>query len=257
MTILNWKTIDKLEAKVPGVEGNYRGWTEFDVKLGRAYSPLRIDIGDDDSEDSERFAIENKTLDIRVEGKTLREAKQRLREKLAASDDFNGKWTLWMKVDADGGYAPGHIRNSDEYASCTIRVEYYLQLVSGKAGKRRARHMALREALPTPFTGEFAIPTTHKELSRLQSGGLPPQRDTWNKDDVWVIATPELVETLRALQRRLGESGAQVQQALSLKKFSETIKAVQEGHGQLLLGPKPVEESHAPERLRSKRSKRA
>lgn len=87
--------------------------------------------------------------------------------------------------------------------------------------------------LPTPFVGEFPKPHGHKELSRLDNGPAVPKRERWNKDEIWIEATPELVETIRLLQRRLGESGAAVEKALSKKRFLETLEAVRSG-GRLL-----------------------
>lgn len=228
---MNWKTIDKLEAKVPGAENSYKGeMCEFNVLLGRHYSPLRIDIGGNETKDDERFRIENKTLDIAVEAPTLHEAKQLLREKLAASDDFSGTWKLWMNVDVEGGYHDLHY--AEEVATCRIRVRYVVELSTGPKSKPRKRHMQIKGKIPAPFTGTFPVPTAHKELARLQNGGAV-ECGRLNKDEVWVEATPELVKTIRLLQRRLGESGDKVEEALSKKKFLETIEAVRSS-GRLL-----------------------
>lgn len=234
-SLLNWKTIDKLEAKVPGSDNGYKGEiAEFEVRLGRVSSPLRLDSG---GEDSERFRIENKTLDIAVEGATLQEAKNLLRDKLAASEDFSGEWKLWMHVDVDGGHDldnDSKHRYGEEHANCSIRVKYVVELTTGGRGrKQRRRHTHLPGAVPNPFTGAFPVPKTHKELARMQDGGAVEKRDRFNKDEVWVEATPELVETIRLLQRRLGESGAKVEAALSKKQFAATMAAVQSG-GRLL-----------------------
>lgn len=227
---MNWRTIDKLQAQVPGAPStatNYRGMVEFEVRFGRHGTPLSLTGADD-----EIFRIENKTLDIAVEGKTLTEAKEKLREQLAASDDFSGTWSLWMKVEVSGGYEPNNYRNA-ESAICQIEVRYVVQLITTKGGSKRARHMDIRESLPTPFVGEFWKPTTHKELSRLREGPALGKRDDFNRDEVWIEATPDLVETIRTLQRRLGASGDAVKAALSRKRFLETIDAVRSG-GRLL-----------------------
>jgi len=229
--MLSWKTIDKLEAKVPGAHNSYKGETcEFNVMLGRSYSPLQIDVGGNQTEDDERFRIENKTLDIAVEAATLREAKQLLREKLAASEDFTGTWKLWMHVNAFGGSDISSGRYGEERAHCTIDVKYVVELTTGRGKSLRKRNVHLMAPLPSPFTGEFPVPKTHKELARLQNGGAVEKRERWNKDEVWVEATPELVETIRLLQKRLGESGDKVQEALSKKRFMETLEAVRNGN---------------------------
>lgn len=234
--ILNWKTIDKLEAKVPGAENSYKGeWCEFDVKLGRPSSPLRLDLGgDDDPEEAERFRIENKTLDIAVEASSLSEAKKLLREKLAASEDFSGTWKLWMHVDVHGGLDLDQ-RWGRESADCTISVDYVVELTTGNGKKVKKRHTHLPGHLPQPFEGKFPVPTAHKELSRLKDGPAVPKRESWNKDEVWIEATPELVETIRTLQRRLGESGEKAAEALSKKKFFETIELLHKAQAGRLL----------------------
>lgn len=227
---MNWKTIDKLEAKVPGAQNSYKGeMCEFDVRLGRHYSPLRIDIGGEQTTDDERFRIENKTLDIAVEAATLHEAKQMLREKLAGSEDFSGTWILWMGVDVTGGYDASW---NSETGDCTIKTKFVAELTTGKGKRTRKRHMDIKENLPDPFVGEFWRPTTHKELSRLREGGVLANRRS-AKDEVWVEVTPELVETVRRLQRKLGESGEAVKEALSKKRFLETLETVRSG-GRLL-----------------------
>lgn len=227
---LNWKTIEKLEAKVPGQEktsvSNYRGMVEFTIQIGRYSTPLGL-IG----EDKERFRIENKELDIAVEAATLGEAKQLLREKLAASEDYSGTWKLFVCVDVDGGFSDGS-NYGEEYSTCTIKTRYFVELSTKGGGKTRKRHMHLTSQLPNPFVGEFPKPATHKELSRLREG--PAIGDHERKSgDMWIEATPELVATLRALQTRLGESGDRVREALSKKKFLDTIASLQSG-GRLL-----------------------
>jgi len=229
---MNWKTIDKLEAKVPGAD-TYRGeWVTFDVRLGRSTMPLRLS-----GEDDERFRIENTEFDIAVEATTLQEAKALLREKLATSEDYSGTWKLWMKIDVSGGYDESW---NGESATCTISVAYVLELTTGKGNRKRKRHIALKESLPHPFVGEFTRPTTHAELSRLSDGAAcPPRNDRrrlYDKEDVWVEATPEIVETIRMLQRRLGESGDNVKAALSKKRFLETLASVRSGNSRLIGG---------------------
>lgn len=238
---LQWKTIDKLGAKVPGATGYHRnGLVEFDVRLGRPQSPLRIDVADD----SERFRIENKEYDICVEASTLHEAKQLLRAKLAASDDFTGTWSLWMKVETRGGFDPENYRSAEQ-ADCVIEVRYVVQLVTVNGDRtKRARHMSIQQSLPVPFTGEFWKPTTHAELSRLTDGPAVGRRGEHNKNEVWLEATPQLVETIRALQRRLGASGEAVTAALSAQRFRQTIAELQAG--KLLLG-NPIDEKQTAE----------
>lgn len=224
MTLLNWKTIDKLEARVPGAD-TYRGeLCEFDVRFGRSRTPITLSS----DEDPERFRIENKQYDIAVEAATLQEAKVLLREKLAASDNFSGTWKLWMKVEVSGGYDDDHGWIS-ERAVCSIATQFVVELTTKQKGKTRKRSGTFRGTLPNPFTGDFPKPKTHKELSQLQEGGAVEKRDRFNKDEVWVEATPELVETIRLLQRRLGESGDRVKEALSRKRFLATIEAVRRG----------------------------
>lgn len=171
-------------------------------------------------------------MDIAVEGASLSEAKDLLREKLAASDDFSGKWKLWMQVDVDGGIDIDG-RWGKEAARCAIDVQYVVELTTGKGKTARRRHGHHPGVLPSPFVGEFTVPTTHKELSQLRDGPAVPAREDWNKDNVWAEATPELVEAVRLLQRRLGESGEAVEAALSKKRFLETLEAVRSG-GRLL-----------------------
>jgi hypothetical protein len=227
--LLNWKTIEKLEATVSGARNSYKGERyEFDVRLGRSGTPLDLT-----GEDKERFRIENKELDIAVEADTLQEAKAKLRELLAQSEDYSGSWKLWMKVDVQGGY-DGSWRGED--ATCTIQVAYVLELTTQRGGdKARKRHVSMTEPLPSPFVGEFPIPTTHKELSKLRDGPVKPVKpDRFDSDDVWVEATPEVVETIRFLQKRLGESGEMVKDALSKKRFAATLEAVRDGSARLL-----------------------
>ena len=233
---MNWKSFDKLETAVPGAPSsvtNYRGKVEFDVRFGRYNSPLSLT-----GPDKERFRIEHKELDIAVEADTLTEAKELLRAKLAASEDFTGTWVLWMHVDVSGGYDGDDERTwGTENAVCQIQVKYYAELTTGSGSNLRRRHMELRGRLPQPFTGEFWRPTKHKDLSRLREGAAKPTKHsrphTYEPDEVWAEATPELVETIRTLQRRLGESGDKVKSALSKKRFLETIDQVRSG-GRLL-----------------------
>lgn len=227
MSLLNWKTIDKLETIVPGAK-TYRGeLCEFDVRLGRPGTPLSLT-----GKDVERFRIENKEFDIAVEADTLQEAKNLLREKLASSDNYEGTWKLWLRVDASGGHDEDS--HFGESANCSISMEFVVELTTrGHQGQTRRRHMQMPGTLPHPFTGDFPKPTTHKDLSHLREGPAIGKRDEYNKDEVWAEATPELVETIRLLQRRLGESGKQVEDALSRKRFKETLEAVRTG-GRLL-----------------------
>lgn len=224
---LSWKGIDKLEAVVPGAN-TYRGERcEFTVLLGRGSTPLSL-TGDD----CERFRIENKELDIMVEGATLNEAKQLLREKLASSDNFSGTWLLWMRINAHGGYEHSY---GGEQANCTISVSYVVELTTKQPGQKvRRRHIHLQGALPCPFTGEFWRPSTHAELARLREGAAVEKRDSFNRDEVWCEATPEIVATVRQLQKRLGESGEVVKAALSKTKYLETLAAVRDGTTHLL-----------------------
>lgn len=230
---LNWKTIDKLNAIVPGAN-TYRGERcEFDVRFGRPGTPLSL------TEAAEyRFRIENKELDIAVEAATLGEAKQLLRDRLAASENFSGTWKLLMHVEVAGGYEP-ESSFGKESAECSIATRFILELTTHSNGRRRIRHMSLRQALPQPFTGEFWKPKTHNELSDLREQSYRDSRKgliSRGKDDDEVIveATPELVELVRSLQRRLGDSGDRVKTALSKKQFSETLDRIRAG-GTLLL----------------------
>lgn len=188
---MNWKTIDKLEADVPGVDNGYKGETcEFDVRLGRHTTPLRLG-----EHSAERFRIENVKFEISVEADSLHEAKAMLRDKLAASEDYSGHWKLWLKVDVDGGFDHSW---RGESANCSIRCEYILELITRRGGKVRRRHMMLDKPLPDPFVGEFWIPTTHKELSGLRDGPAKPKPDKDRRfrhlqSDPIVEATPELV----------------------------------------------------------------
>lgn len=213
---MNWKTIDKLEARVPGAQ-TYRGETvEFDVRLGRAGTPLHLT-----GKESERFRIENKELDITVEAATLHEAKQLLREKLAASEDFTGTWKLWMQIDVEGGYNPDAFQG--EAGQCKIATKFVVELTTNK----RKRHMRIDGNLPQPFVGDYWRPKTHNELSQLREGGALESRS--DKSEVWIEATPELVETIRVLQRKLGASGDRVTEALSKSRFLATLQSVRAG----------------------------
>jgi hypothetical protein len=233
---LNWRIIEKLEAKVPGQEkgiaANYRGQVEFNVLLGRGSTPLSLT-----GEDHERFRIENKELGIMVEGETLAEAKKKLRAKLAASENFDGTWRLWLQLDASGGHEAGIRHSGEERAHCSIEMKFTVELTTGK----RKRHTHMPGSLPNPFDGKFPIPRTHKELSRLQEGPAVPVKERWNRDEIWVEATPELIATLRMLQVRLGESGAAVKKALSKTDWKKTIAAVQSGQASRLLSTSLVD----------------
>lgn len=226
---MNWKTIEKLEATVSGARNSYKGERcEFDVRLGRRGTPLCL-TGDY----TERFRIENKELDIAVEADTLHEAKAKLRELLARSEDYNGSWKLWIKVNVRGGQDRSW---RGESATCSIQIEYVLELTTQRGRQTRKRHVSMTTPLPEPFVGEFSIPTTHNELSKLRDGPVKPDKpDREERGDVWVEATPEIVETIRTLQKRLGESGDKVKEALSKKNFAKTLEAVREGQTRLLL----------------------
>lgn len=225
---MNWKTIDKLEAKIPGAD-TYRGeLCTFEVRLGRHTTPLYLS-----EKYEEKFRIENKQYEIAVEAPTLHEAKEKLRDLLAASDNYSGKWSLWLKIDVSGGCDKSW---RGEEATCTIRMEFIAELTTKKNGNVRKRHVSLAEQLPRPFTGEYWKPTTHKELSNLCDGPAKPKPGSYSDPyDVWIEATPEIVKTVRILQSRLGESGEKVKDALSKKRFLETIESVCSG-GTLLLG---------------------
>jgi len=240
MSALNWKTIDKLRAKVPGVDNSYHGENvEFDVRLGRSVSPLYLS-----EEYNERFRIENKQFDICVEADSLQAAKKLLKEKLAASEDYNGEWKLIMHVDVGGGLDERERYGAEERANCTISLKFYVELTTRKGSKFRKRHMSHPGPLPKPFTGEFTVPKTHKELSNLKDGPVVGQWEReHHKNEVYIEATPELVETLRLLQERLGVSGEQAKTALQKKKFFDTIKLVQEGQTRLL-GTGIIEETN-------------
>lgn len=230
--LLNWKTIDKLEAVIPGVDNGYKGeLCEFDVRLGRSGTPIHLS-----EHFEERFRIENTKFEIVVEAASLSEAKALLREKLSSSEDYSGHWKLWVKVDVDGGSDKSW---RGETASCAIRMDFILELTTRRGGKVRKRHTSMEKPLPVPFVGEYWIPTTHKELSQLRDGPAKPKPETGRfkhlSSDPILEATPELIETIRKMQALLGASGEKVKAAMSKKRILSTLEAVRQSSGTRLL----------------------
>lgn len=251
-----WKTIDTLSAEVPSDEGDRSA--EFIVKFGRHAARRRGGprLGSPDTDDVS-FIIENVALGLKVQDSTLQGAKAKLRALLVKKENFSGTWTLWMHVEASGSYAKSGSYNKSETGHATIDTSFHLELVTKTPTGERVRHCTLDEELPTPFTGEFSIPKTSKELERLREGPAfermvknwvdDPEGESNNRwrnrkevieeqPQVWVEATVENVETVRALQMRLGEMGEKVEQALAKKNFTATLEAVRKG-SLTMLGP--------------------
>lgn len=251
---LNYKTIDTLSAEVPSDDGdkNAEFIVRFGRKAGRRSGGPRL--GDEES-DSAEFVIENVALSIKVSDSTYQGARKKLREALKKKENFSGVWTLWMHVEATGNYEKSGGYNTSEKGHATIETSFKLELVTKTKDVERVRHMSYDKELPTPFTGEFWTPSTHAEHQPLREGpAFQRMVEDWVDDgpapgygrlnrrkvleenpSVWVEATTDNVETIRALQQRLGEMGQKVEEALAKKNFAKTLEAVRKGGG-LLLG---------------------
>lgn len=255
---LSWKAIDTItvkfsdDAKLDGkpAEGlvkQHSGEVDFRVLYGRRTEFTNVlYLGEEAPEDGpmERFAIENKALDLRWEGASIEEVKAQLREYLANAHSIEGKWEVFVHVKADGGFENG-------VGKASIDTDFYgvLTLPDG-----RQKHTRIKDGdIPDPWDGSWTPPSGYREARYLQTD-LPDCAKTTKKNygrgyyhdapevpkseeelTVWLKATPETVATIREMQKRLGDFGKMVEAALRPSNVEQTLKQVREGKS-LLLG---------------------
>lgn len=241
----SWKTIDtikvhlhdpkKYDDKTPYHERltDVHGLTEF--KLLWARSLGYEGSASDTPEEKELFAIENKLLGVRFEGPSVNDVKRQLQTFLKSAQSLEGKWSLWVHVQTHGGYADGN-RGS---GSADISTEFYAHFVTLEG---KTKHISYEGDVPDPFTGEWKPPSSYRELAWLREG-LPDcaQRETrWggkkkaDEMDTYLEATPEIVNTIRQMQKRLGAFGEEVRERLKPKNIKKTLTEVQAGRMNLL-----------------------
>lgn len=193
-----------------------------------------------DEKETADFAIENKVLDVRFEGKSVNECLKKLNAWLETTQDIHGKWELWVEVKADG-YVTGSGYTHDANASIAMNF-YAVYKVEG----REPKHMSYTAEIADPFTGKWEPPRTHNELARLHEG-LPDcarSHDRYGKKkeerSAWLLATPEIVNTIRFMQKRLANIGKEVDERLRPKNIKETLKLVSQGRMNLLTDGKTI-----------------
>lgn len=252
-----WKTIDTLmvsvnehmklgEAAAADESIIRRGKIEFKLLMDRPYGTHagagRIDPAADPSEKGARFKIMNKALDLSWEDATVEGCIAKMKEYLVNTQDVEGVWKVWVSVKANGGYGEHY---HGQHGQAEIQTQYYavLTMPGGKT-----KHITLGTSgvddLPDPWDGTWAPPQSVRAVNRL-THGLPEcatNTNYWGKKkdedemSAWLEATPELVATLRHMQKQLGEFGKLVEEAMRPKNIAKTIAQVRDGQFGLL-GP--------------------
>lgn len=243
---LSWKTIDTIKVYMhdpasfghPSRVANTNDEVEFQLRYGRRV----FDGGqrlDDGGVSEEKFRIENKPLGLEFEGDSIQDVRDHLRAFLDTTQDLRGTWELWVEVNTSGGYDVSTGRRG-ESGSALIGVSYWAIFTTPTGEKR---HLSYEGDVPDPFTGEWKQPASYKDLRWLRKG-LPDafsdetyyggRKKTDDEMKAVMLATPEIVQTLRFMMRRLGGFGEEVRKSLLPRNIQKTIGLIQSGQVSLL-----------------------